>query len=66
MKGIGKYFPYGDAFAEFHDGPHSLPGMLNDQLTLIATMPPSYVLTVVAAAEPYTNVYTTATNTGKR
>jgi hypothetical protein len=66
MKGVGKYVPYGDAFAEFHDGLHSIHGMLNDQLTLIATMPPSYVLTVAAAAGPYVNTYTTATNTSKR
>ena len=58
MKGFGKYVPYGDAFAEFHDGVHSIPGMLNDQLSLIVTMPPSYLLTVATAVAPYANTYT--------
>ena len=57
MKGVGKYVPYGDAFAEFHDGLHSIKGMLNDQFSLIATMPPSYALTVAAAAQPYVDDY---------
>jgi len=66
MKGVGKYVPYGDAFAEFHDGLHSIPGMLNDQLSLIVTMPPSYLLTVATAVAPYANTYTSIKNMERR
>lgn len=48
---------YMDAFAEFHDGLHSLSFMPNDQISLIVTMPPSYALTVTAAMQPYVGDY---------
>lgn len=48
--------PYMDAFAEFHDGLHSFPySFPADQFSLIATMPPSYAVTLLAAAQPYSN-----------
>ncbi|UFH59970.1 FG-GAP-like repeat-containing protein [Sulfurovum mangrovi] len=56
MKTVAKY-PYMDAFAEFHDGLHSLDFMPNDQVSLIATMPPSYALTVAADMQQYEVYY---------
>lgn len=52
MKAVGKW-PFMDAFAEFHDGLHSYRYSPTDQLSLILTMPPSYAVTVLAAAQPY-------------
>jgi hypothetical protein len=49
--------PYMDAFAEFHDGLHDYSFIPNDQFSLILTMPPSYAVTVVAAAQPYSSYY---------
>jgi len=49
--------PFMDAFAEFHDGLHDLNYIPNDQISLIVTMPPSYAITVAAAAQPYTHLY---------
>lgn|GEM_PF-3240639 len=56
MKMVGKG-PFMDAFGEFHDGLHSLSYMPDDQVSLIVTMPPSYVLTVAAAMQPHTHLY---------
>jgi len=64
MQGAGKYIPYADAGAEFHDGLHDI--FSNNQALLIATMPPSYVLTVVADVEPYTHLYGTVNNTQRK
>jgi len=66
MKWIGKNVPYGDAFAEFHDGLHTIPGMLNDQVSLIVTMPPLYLLTVATEVAPYANTYISIKNTKRR
>ena len=49
--------PYMDAFAEFHDGLHDLRYVPADQVSLILTMAPSYVLTLAAAMQPYTYQY---------
>ncbi len=46
-----------DAFAEFHDGLHDLAFMPVDQVSLILTMPPSYAITLLAAAQPYSSYY---------
>ncbi len=56
MKAVGRG-PFMDAFGEFHDGLHELPYMPVDQVSLIITMPPSYVLTVTAWMQPYTYLY---------
>ncbi|WP_415837749.1 RHS repeat-associated core domain-containing protein, partial [Shewanella denitrificans] len=64
MKSIAKG-PYMDAFAEFHDGLHeylhdslgSYAFLSDNSASLILTMPPSYVLTVAAAARPYSHLY---------
>lgn len=56
MKSAGKG-PYMDAFAEFHDGLHDLSFMPKDQFSLIATMLPSYAVTVAAAMQPYSYYY---------
>ena len=56
MKTVGRG-PLMDAFGEFHDGLHDLSYVPNDQLSLVATMPPSYVLTAVAAMQPYSYLY---------
>lgn len=52
MKGVGRHVAYGDAFAEFHDGFHDLSFVPTDPASLIVTMPHSYALTVMAAAQP--------------
>jgi len=64
MKWVGKNIPYGDAFAEFHDGLHdfAIPG---DSFSLIATMPPSYALTLAAATDPYTYMLNIEKNVNK-
>lgn len=49
--------PYMDAFAEFHDGLHDYSFIPDDQFSLIATMPPSYAITIAAAARPYSHYY---------
>ena len=49
--------PYMDAFAEFHDGLHDYSFVPDDQFSLVLTMPPSYVLTLAAAARPYSHFY---------
>jgi len=64
MKFMGKNMPYADAGAEFHDG--LMDELSNNIVVSVATMPPAYVLTVVAAAEPYTNFYTTINNTERK
>ncbi len=46
-----------DAFAEFHDGLHDLAFMPTDQVSLVLTMPPSYAVTLLAAAQPYSSYY---------
>ena len=46
-----------DAFAEFHDGLHDLAFMPVDQVSLVLTMPPSYAITLLAAAQPYSSYY---------
>ncbi|WP_444924850.1 FG-GAP-like repeat-containing protein [Microbulbifer sp. DLAB2-AF] len=56
MRGVAKG-PYMDAFAEFHDGLHGLPYVPVDQVSLVLTMPPSYVVTLLAAMQPYTHSY---------
>ena len=56
MQKVGKG-PYMDAFAEFHDGLHDFILVPDDQFSLIATMPPSYLVTVTAAMSPYSYVY---------
>ncbi|MGO2129034.1 MAG: FG-GAP-like repeat-containing protein [Pseudoalteromonas prydzensis] len=56
MQGVAKG-PYMDAFAEFHDGLHELPYVPVDQVSLILTMPPSYAVTLLAAMQPYTQLY---------
>ena len=49
--------PYMDAFAEFHDGLHDYSFIPDDQVSLILTMPPSYAVTILAAAQPYSSYY---------
>jgi RHS repeat-associated protein len=49
--------PYMDAFAEFHDGLHDYFFIPDDQVSLILTMPPSYAVTILAAAQPYSSYY---------
>ncbi|MEJ6477007.1 hypothetical protein [Pseudoalteromonas piscicida] len=49
--------PYMDAFAEFHDGLHGYSFIPDDQFLLVATMPPSYAITIAAAARPYSHYY---------
>ena len=49
--------PYMDAFAEFHDGLHDYSFIPDDQFSLILTMPPSYAITIAAAARPYSHYY---------
>jgi hypothetical protein len=56
LQGVGKG-PYMDAFAEFHDGLHDYSFIPDDQVSLILTMPPSYAVTIVAAAQPYSSYY---------
>jgi hypothetical protein len=56
MQGAAKG-PYMDAFAEFHDGLHDYTFIPDDQVSLILTMPPSYVVTIMAAAQPYSDYY---------
>jgi hypothetical protein len=56
MQGVGKW-PFMDAFAEFHDGLHDYSFIPDDQVSLILTMPPSYAVTIVAAAQPYSSYY---------
>ena len=56
MQGAAKG-PYMDAFAEFHDGLHDFSFIPDDQVSLILTMPPSYAVTVLAAAQPYSDYY---------
>ncbi|MCF1459083.1 MAG: hypothetical protein LPH21_16540 [Shewanella sp.] len=56
MKAVGEG-PYMDAFAEFHDGLHGYSFVPADQFSLIATMPPSYAITVGAAMHPYAHHY---------
>ena len=56
MQSVGKG-PYMDAFAEFHDGLHDLAFMPTDQVSLVLTMPPSYAVTLLAAAQPYSSYY---------
>jgi hypothetical protein len=57
MKTVGKG-PFFDAFGEFHDGLHSSPyNFPSDQFSLIATMPPSYAVTLLAAMRPYSHYY---------
>jgi len=65
MKAIAKG-PYMDAFVEFHDGLHELDYVPNNQGALIATMPPSYALTVAAAMQPYAYVYTSSKSKKRR
>lgn len=65
MKDLGKKW-YVDAFAEFHDGLHdtfaSVLGkgdvITNNPVSLVATMPHSYGLTLLAASRPYNYAYT--------
>jgi len=64
MKTIAKG-PFVDAASEFHDGFHDIPGIPSDQLTLIATMPPSYALTVMAYSQPYTGIHIIGRNNRK-
>ena len=61
MKTVGKYVPFADAFGEFHDGLHT-NFMPTDQISLIATIPPSYALTVGAYLQPYNNILITEKN----
>ncbi|PCK31052.1 hypothetical protein CEX98_14330 [Pseudoalteromonas piscicida] len=56
MQAAGKG-PYMDAFAEFHDGLHDYSFIPDDQFSLVATMPPSYAITLAAAARPYSHYY---------
>lgn len=56
MQKVGKG-PYMDAFAEFHDGLHDYSFIPDDQVSLILTMPPSYAVTILAAAQPYSSYY---------
>lgn len=64
MKDIAKQ-PYADAFAEFHDGLHDVftdvlgkgDIVTNNAVGLIATMPHSYGVTLLAAARPYSHIY---------
>jgi len=65
MKDLGRKW-YVDAFAEFHDGLHdtftSVLGkgdvITNNPVGLVATMPHSYGLTLLAASRPYNYAYT--------
>lgn len=58
--------PYMDSFAEFHDGLHDMFSdvlgkgdiITNNGISLILTMPHSYGLTLLAAANPYNHAYT--------
>jgi hypothetical protein len=56
MQRAGKW-PYMDAFAEFHDGFHDYFFVPDDQVSLILTMAPSYAVTVLAAAQPFSDYY---------
>ncbi|MCV2884763.1 hypothetical protein OE749_08645 [Aestuariibacter sp. AA17] len=56
MQSAGKG-PFMDAFAEFHDGLHDFAFIPDDQVSLILTMLPSYAVTVLAAAQPYSHYY---------
>ena len=56
MQSAGKG-PYMDAFAEFHDGLHDFSFIPDDQVSLILTMPPSYAVTILTAAQPYSSYY---------
>ncbi len=56
MQTVGRG-PYMDAFAELHDGLHDLAFMPTDQVSLVLTMPPSYAVTLLAAAQPYSSYY---------
>lgn len=56
MQGVAKG-PYMDAFAEFHDGLHDFTFIPDDQISLVLTMPPSYVVTIMAASQPYSDYY---------
>jgi hypothetical protein len=56
MQGAAKG-PYMDAFAEFHDGLHDYSFIPDDQISLILTMPPSYAVTIMAAARPLNDYY---------
>ncbi|MCM2678171.1 RHS repeat domain-containing protein [Echinimonas agarilytica] len=57
--------PFMDAFAEFHDGLHDwikedfrpFGFTAEDQVSLFATMLPSYAVTLAAAAKPYSFMY---------
>ena len=56
MKGIGKYLPYGDASAEFHDGlfnPNNALSIEYNTWTNVPTMFPSYLITVLADMNKY-------------
>jgi hypothetical protein len=58
--------PYMDSFAEFHDGLHDMFSdvlgkgdiITNNGVSLILTMPHSYAVTLLAAANPYNYAYT--------
>ena len=56
MKGAAKG-AYMDAFAEFHDPLHDYWFIPDDSFSLVATMPPSYAVTILAAAQPYSHMY---------
>ncbi|GGE96299.1 hypothetical protein GCM10008027_21670 [Pseudoalteromonas gelatinilytica] len=57
MKTVGR-LPYFDSFAEFHDGLHSAPfNWPTNDFALYITMPPSYLITILAAAQPLTHLY---------
>lgn len=64
MQTVGKG-PYMDAFAEFHDGLHDFSFIPDDQVSLILTMPPSYAVTLLAAAQPYSSYYHLRLTTGR-
>ncbi len=59
--------PYMDSFAEFHDGIHDMFSdvlgkgdiITNNGVSLILTMPYSYGVTLLAAANPYNCACTT-------
>ncbi len=65
MQSVGKG-PYMDAFAEFHDGLHDFSFIPDDQASLILTMPPSYAVTLLAAAQPYSSYYHLRLTTGRK